>query len=433
MSPARTRIVAVMPHGPAYDYRPGEEPEVSWRRPDGGVVGFWPREWMDHLGAEILKRTPRYSWEVWQPDFRADKVYSRDLPTGVTHRLFPAAEKIYGSWPLARAGLASPAMLEALKGLGGQRALVMLYGTYGFRIPFFMEILRALKEEKRLPVFLRSGGMFRAPLSDFFGLHRPRTYLELLAEHAEMKDLFARADAVSEQSAAALAEVRKVYGGPVEKLTMGCDFSFWTPPPPGARAAARAELGIREGMKVFFASGNFVPRKQLDRLAGVFAGLGRRGDFFLLIAGQGDRRNTEKLSSLLSPLAASGQARLHPYAEGEALRKLYWASDVYASVATDEGGPASVMKAMACGLPVLSTPVGATADKLKAAGAGALVPVRGYAEWGRAIAAMLDGALPPSLPADEARAEYDWDAAAARFIAVYDNLTEKYFGRDDGS
>lgn len=431
MSAGPVRIIAVMPHGPAYDYRPGEEPAVSWRRPDGGVVGFWPREWMDFLGAEILKRSGRYAWEVWQPDFRADKVYASVLPTGVVHKLFPAEEKTYGSWPLARSGIASPAMVGALKALGGERAIVMLYGTYGFRIPFFMEILRALRDERRLPVFLRSGGMFRAPLSDFFGLHRPLTYLELLAEHREMSRLFARADAVSEQSAAALAEVRKVYSGRVEKLTMGCDFSFWRPPAAEEREAARSALGIRGGKKVFFASGNFVPRKQLDRLAEVFLSLGERDDFFLLIAGQGGKAAAERLAGLLAPLKAQGKALLHPYAEGEELRRLYWASDVYASVATDEGGPASVMKAMACGLPVLSTPVGATADKLKESGAGALVPVRGYRAWGGAITRMLDSGLPAPLAAGEARAEYDWDAAAGRFIKLYDELAEKYYGRAD--
>jgi len=45
------------------------------------------------LGEAILKETDRYEWEVWQPDLRADKIYSKTLDTGITHRLFPAEER----------------------------------------------------------------------------------------------------------------------------------------------------------------------------------------------------------------------------------------------------------------------------------------------------------------------------------------------------
>ena len=63
-----------MPQGPAYDFSPNKKPEVYWEKPDGSFVGFWPREWPDLLGEAVLKATNRYELEVWQPDYRADRI-----------------------------------------------------------------------------------------------------------------------------------------------------------------------------------------------------------------------------------------------------------------------------------------------------------------------------------------------------------------------
>lgn len=426
----KVRIISVMPHGPAYNYHPGAIPELYWEKPGGGIVGFWSNEWMNVLGAEVLKNTDRYSWEVWQPDYMADKIYSKKLETGVTHMLFPAADKKDGCWPLTTIGLQSGPLISSLEKLEGEHVIVMLYGTYGFRLPFYMEVLRAMCRAKKIPVFLRSGGMFRAPFSEFLAPHRPLTYLRLAAEHLELKKLLRRADVISEQSAAALGELRSVYGGRVEKLTMGCDFNFWTPAPSAAeKDAASACLGIRPGKKVFFASGNFVPRKQLDKLIEVFNSLQEREDFFLIIAGQGDQTYTDMLAGLAAPLVKHKKAILHPYVTGEELRNIYWVSDLYVSVATDEGGPASVMKAMACGLPVISTPVGETADKMKRYKVGKIVPVKKYGEWTRAILEILEGKMPQPLDLKIAKEAYDWPNVASRYIRVYDDLISAYYGK----
>jgi len=423
----KIRIVTVMPHGPAYHYHPGGLPEVFWQKADGGIVGFWSNEWMDVLGAEVLKTTDRYCWEVCQPDERADRIYSKQLDTGVVHRLYPAASKTHGTWPFAARGIDSPRLIADLVGLDGQRAIVMVYGTFGFRLPFYADILRAMRKVLNIPVFIRSGGMFKAPFSEFFALHRPLTYLQLLAEHLQMKRLLRRADVISEPSAAALGEVRKIYGGRIERLTMGCDFSFWTPVPSRSeKEKARQALNIGAGKTVFFASGNFVPRKQMDNLVEVFVSINGRKDFFLLIAGQGEGGQHEKLCRLAAPLVAQGCALVHPYAVGEQLRRLYWAADVYVSVATDEGGPASVMKALACALPVVYTPVGETAETLKDNDAGCLVDVSDYNGWKRQIQAILAGRLPAVLERATAQERYHWPMVVERYVRLFESLARQH-------
>ena len=425
----KPKIIGFMPHGPAYHFSPHTMPDVSWKKPDGGVVGFWAREWLDILGEAILKETDRYEWEVWQPDCRTDKIYSKTLDTGVTHRLFPAEERSFRTGIWFQDGIFSEAMISHLRKLQDDPIILMIYGTYAFRVPFYHEVLKIFGPTRRFPIFLRSGGMFKAPISEMRGLHRPLTYLSLVVEHFQLKSVLRYADVISEQSESGLGEVRRLFDGRIEKLTMGCNFDFWVPvPSAGTKESLRNELNIPQGKRVFFASGNFVPRKQFDKLIGVFREMQDRDDFFLIIAGHGDEAYTKMLASLVEPLAKQRKAVLHPFVTGKELRNIYWASDLYVSVATDEGGPASVMKAMACGLPVLSTPVGETADQMKEHSAGRFVPVEGYEEWSKAVLEILDKGMPRTLDIRIAREAYDWPNVARRFVRVYDDLVSAYYG-----
>lgn len=417
-----------MPHGPAYHFSPNEKPEICWEKPDGGLVGFWAREWLDLLGEAILRETNQYAWEVWQPDHRADQIYSKTLETGVIHRLFPAKDRSLklGIRPIS--SFFSETMISMLKELQDSKIILMFYGTHGFRTPFYMEILKIFGPTKNFPIFFRGGGQFKAPLSEMLGLHRPLTYLCLMVEDFRLKRFIKYVDVISEQSESALREVKKVFNGRIEKLTMGCDFDFWVPvPSTEIKKSIRNKLNIQENQKVFFASGNFVPVKQLDKLLEVFLLLQDRNDFFLIIAGHGDETYANKLKSLAEPLVAKRKAILHPYVTGEGLRDIYWASDLYVSVSTNEGGPVSVMKAMACGLPVLFTPVGETGETMKKHRVGKFVPIKDYDKWAHAILEILDNKSPNIFDIEMARDAYDWPNVTRRFISIYNDLSKSYY------
>lgn len=422
-SATRPKIISIMPHGPAYNFSPNQLPDVYWEKPDGSLIGFWAREWLDLLGEEILKETDRYEWEVWQPDYRADKIYTKELETRVIHRLFPAKDRSYRPGIRSQNAFFSQAMISQIEKFQETPIILMLYSTHGFRVPFFLEILKIFGPKKNFPIFFRGGGQFKAPISDFFGLHRPLTYLCVIAEHFRLKKYIGYVDAISEQAESALREVAKVYNGRTEKLTMGCNFDFWIPVPSlELKRSIQDELNIPHISTVFFASGNFVPVKQLDSLLQVFTSIKERDDFFLIIAGHGDQNHTNMLLQLAAPLVEQRKAILHPYVTGESLRNIYWASDIYVSVSTNEGGPVSVMKAMACGLPVLSTPVGETADTMKKYGVGRFVPIRKYDEWARVVIDICERGLPRPLDIKIAREAYHWPNVAQRFISVFDDL-----------
>lgn len=416
-----------MPHGPVYGFSPDEKPDVWWKKPDGNWLGFWKREWPDLLGEAVLKQTDQYEWEVWQPDYRADRIYSKTLDTGVTHRLFPAVLKIYRPGIKTRKGFFSEAMILSLKELQNEPILLKFHSTYGFCVPFYIEIMKIFGATKTFPIFFLGHGMFNTPFSEILGLHRPLTYVCLMVEHFRLKKLIKHIDVISEQAESALAKVRRIYSGSIEKLTMGCDFDFWVPAPsPELKKSIRKELKIPQDKTVFLASGNFIPRKQFDKLIEVFKSFQQRDDFFLIIAGHGDKAYTRMLISLAAPLIKQEKVMLHHYVRGEGLRNLYWASDLFVSVATDEAGPVSVMEAMACGLPVLSTPVGETAERMKEHGVGQFVPVKNYDEWVSIIEKAIDN-LPRSLDIQPARKAYHWEYVARQFVNIYHDLCKTYY------
>ncbi len=417
------KIINVMPHEPAYDFSPDEKPEVWWEKPDGSWLGFWPREWPDLLGEAVLKETDQYEWEVWQPDYRADRIYSKTLETGVTHRLFPARDKTFRAGVGTRKGIFSEAAIVHLRKFQNHSIILKLHGTYGVHLPLYNEIIKIFGAAKKFPILFLGHGMFKSPMSEMLELHRPLTYLDLVVDHFRLKDHLQYVDVVFEQAKSALREVGRVYSGRVEKFTMGCDFNFWVPVLSNElKISIRDRLNIPQGKKVFLASGNFIPRKQFDRLIEVFKNFQHREDFFLIIAGHGEDTYTSMLTSLVAPLIKQGKAMLHPYVREERLRDLYWASDLYISVATDEGGPVTVMEAMGCGLPVLSTPVGETAERMKKHSVGKFVPVKNYNEWTVAIESLLTNGMPKALDIHIARSAYHWGNVAKQFIRVYRDL-----------
>lgn len=176
----------------------------------------------------------------------------------------------------------------------------------------------------------------------------------------------------------------------IRAIPNGCDASIFHP---ADRAEARRALDLPAEAEVVTYVGRLVPEKGLRELLAAAGALrASRPRLQLVLVGEGP------MHAELAALAAAGElpvrfAGTRPPAE---VARWMCASDLVTLPSYSEGHPNVLVEALACGRPVVATPVGGIPEVVDAA-SGVLVPARDPA----ALAEGLRGAL-----------ERDWDEAA---------------------
>ena len=191
----------------------------------------------------------------------------------------------------------------------------------------------------------------------------------------------------------------------IRAIPNGCDATIFHPQP---RSDARAALGIDADAELVVYVGRLVPEKGLRELLDAAAALApQRPKLQLALIGEGPMR-----AELDSRLAAEPALRAHlPGAQGpHEVARWMAAADLVTLPSYSEGHPNVLVEALACGRPVVATPVGGIPEVVDA-DCGLLVPARDSA----ALAAGLRDAL--DRPWDETllsrRFSRGWDAVAA--------------------
>ena len=133
----------------------------------------------------------------------------------------------------------------------------------------------------------------------------------------------------------------------------------------GNKRAIKSQLGLAEDKIILFTVRNLVPRMGLENLIYAMKEIVKSTeDIFLVIGGEGELRL--KLSRLISELKLGDFVQLKGFIPEEELPSYYQAADFFILPTKYlEGFGLVTIEAMACGTPVLGTPVGGTKEILR--------------------------------------------------------------------
>lgn len=249
----------------------------------------------------------------------------------------------------------------------------------------------------RKPVVLKadsqgemSGEFFESGLKKFGLSHRSFLFRLFLGyRNAVLK----RADAFSAISPGIASEWTSV-GIPSEKIRLNpncVDTNRFVPVKPVQKEILRTKLNLPQDATIAIYTGRLVSYKGLPLLLKVWDEIRRRHEKVLLIlAGTGglDIHNCEeelreyvKANGLQSHVLFTGAVQnVHEYLQ---------ASDLFAFPTENDAFPSSIVEAMACGLPVVTTPVGAIKTIVTDGETGMLIRPGDHEQLFQALDVML--------------------------------------------
>ena len=167
---------------------------------------------------------------------------------------------------------------------------------------------------------------------------------------------------LSDYSAEQLWQLYRIAGERLVKIPGGVDLRRFCPI--DDRGIPRARLGLPKEAPLLLSVRNLEPRMGLDTLLSAMPRVVRdHPDALLLVAGAGSRRAELEAQALSLGLAA--HVRFLGFVPETALPLYYQAADAFVLPTRDlEGFGLVTIEALACGTPVLGTPVGATPELL---------------------------------------------------------------------
>lgn len=215
-----------------------------------------------------------------------------------------------------------------------------------------------------------------------------------------------------------LADDMVELGMPRERITIhrtGLNADLFRP---YDRKMCRDQLGLPRDVPVLATVGALIPRKgqgfAIDALA-------QLPDAILVLAGKGEDENA--LKSQAERLGVAERVRfLGAVPHGE-LPVLLNAADVFVLPSASEGLANAWVEALACGTPVVTTPIPGAQELITDPAWGRLVPRDGTAIAAAVSELLADRPDPETVRA--AVAEYSWEANAAALVAHWRRLARR--------
>ncbi|MCJ7482990.1 MAG: glycosyltransferase [Thermodesulfovibrionales bacterium] len=413
----KIKIINILYHIPPYENYPSDNPpQVHWDLPDGKWVAIWGYDIPNQFGNEILKRSSDFEYEVWQPDLRADKTYVHTFESGVVHKLFPA-QAVRRRHGLKRVNdVFSRALIDELRRSLDGRTVLHLNAVSG---SINEKILQMFPQTPKVINF--HSLISSMPIQQIFRLRKNiLNNFQYIARHCELRRN--RNVVYTYNNSRNITYLKKYPNRGIERSFTSIDFDYWVP---GDKRLAKTSFDITESTFVFSMASRLNSHKQVDRIIKVLTKLDKENnyDFCLLIAGNGEDSYINYLQKTAEELTGKGKMRFVGYIRGNDLLTLYQASDLFISASISEGGPASVIKAIACQTPVFCTRSGGVDDSIAEHGGGYLADWNDYPGWESIFKRILmRQSQPEKFNREMAEKLFGWDTAAKKYIEIYKRL-----------
>jgi glycosyltransferase involved in cell wall biosynthesis len=239
-------------------------------------------------------------------------------------------------------------------------------------------------------------------------LHRPFDCIHAISSYLEKQAVAYGADPSS-----------------IRVVPNGVDTSVFTPGIPANDLKRKLDL---EHKRVVISVSRLVPKNGLDTVIDAMPRvLERHPDVTLVLVGDGGERKL--LEQRAETLSVSHAVRFVGAVEHERAVDYLRLADVFVRPSRSEGLGSAFLEAMACGVPVIGTPVGGIPDFLRDGENGLYVTPGSAASVTGAITRILsDSRLAKDLSASAlgmVRANYRWDSVAERIAALYEALLNR--------
>ncbi|MCB9274498.1 MAG: glycosyltransferase [Lewinellaceae bacterium] len=412
------KVVFVIPHIPDYDDMADmPRPDINWDTPDGNWVGIWGLDWGNQIGDNILKYFPELEFEVWQPDLRADKVYSHTFESGVVQRLIPASI-------LNGEVVSEPMMRELEKAIAvrprglviqvdGRRSALSenLLGRFSDQAPILNQYLGSLSN-----VWPNYDFRVWRWLQRYFRAKRFLKYILEKQKYLAILDLIPRGPAFEKIAASPDKKIFRHFMGMTEDFfSEGHD-----------KAAIRKKWNIPVGNTVFLSASRLNRLKQIVQIVNAF-GKVREEACTLLICGAGSDDFKDQMNSAIEK--QHNDVRFLGFLTGERLTDVYKLSDVFIDASLDDGAPFSAWQAMGTGLGVITTATGNAGGFLKKHQAGVYIPRKKVGQWTPVFEAVASGKMQiKRVPIQAVRDTIGWAVCAERKVAIYRAMLEDFHG-----
>ncbi len=213
--------------------------------------------------------------------------------------------------------------------------------------------------------------------------------------------------------AGALKQYLRELGVADERVTVlrnGVDLQFFEPA--ADRAALRARLGYGE-RPVLLSVGHLIERKGHHL---VIEALRELPDMQLVIAGDGPE--AKALEQRVAQWSLTDRVRFAGRLSQQQLREQYQAVDALVLASSREGWANVLLDSMACGTPVVATPVDGTPEVVAAPAAGCLTADRSSAAIVAAVRRLF-AELPDRAETRRYAEGFDWDATSRGQLEIF--------------